>query len=144
MSIAENVKHETVFSIQLKKDNQAANSLVKNLHIHERFKHIDVAYHHVRDLTKNNLIQLNYIFSNEMMTNEMTKPLSKKRFKTFVAQLEMQEFQNHEDLKLIKLKNSENFKWDVLWDPLSSNESVRKWRHSTAVDEEENYCDIIA
>ena len=110
MSIAENVKHETVFSVQLKENNQTANSLVKNLHIHERFKHIDVAYHHVRDLTKNNLIQLNYILNNEMMTDEMTKSLSKKRFKTFVAQLSMQKFQDHEDLKLARLENSESFK----------------------------------
>ena len=110
MSIAKNVKHETIFSIQLKEDNQAANNLVKNLHIHERFKHIDVAYHHVRNLTKNNLIQLNYIFSNEMMTNEMTKSLSKKKFKTFVVQLSMQKFQNHENLKLARLKNNESFK----------------------------------
>ena len=81
MSITKNVKHETIFSIQLKKNNQIANSLVKNLHIHERFKHIDVAYHHVKNLTKNNLIQLNYILNNEMMTNEMTKSLSKKNLK---------------------------------------------------------------
>ena len=78
MNITKNVKHEKVFSIQLKENNQIANSFVKNLHIHERIKHIDVAYHHVRNLTKNNLIQLNYIFNNEMMTNEMTKSLSKK------------------------------------------------------------------
>ena len=97
MTIAENVKHENEFSnrknetlVQLKSDNQAANSLVHNHHIHERSKHIDVAYHHVRDLVKRNLIQLSYIFSFEMIADDMTKLLSKKKFNTFVRQLEMQ------------------------------------------------------
>ena len=97
MTIAENVKHENEFSnrknetfVQLKDDNQAANNLVHNHHIHERSKHIDVAYHHVKNLIKRNLIQLNYIFSFEMITDDMTKLLSKKKFNAFVKQLKMQ------------------------------------------------------
>ena len=97
MTIAKNVKHENEFSsrknetfVQLKDDNQAANNLVHNHHIHERSKHINVAYHHVRNLVRKNLIQLNYIFSFEMIANDMTKLLSKKKFNTFVKQLKMQ------------------------------------------------------
>ena len=63
MTIAKNVKHENEFSnrkseafIQLKNDNQVANNLVHNHHIHERSKHINVAYHHVRNLVKKNFI----------------------------------------------------------------------------------------
>ena len=90
VNITKDLKHETKSSIQLKNDNQTVNNLVKNLHIIERFKHIDIAYHHIRNLIKKNVIQLNYIFSSQMMTNEMTKSLSKKRFKVFVRQLNMQ------------------------------------------------------
>ena len=87
--ITEDFKHETKFSIQLKSDNQTINNFVKNLHIHEKFKHIDVSYHHIRNLTKKNIIQLNYIFNHQMMIDDMTKFLLKKRFKTFVKQLKM-------------------------------------------------------
>ena len=97
MTIAKNVKHKNEFSnrknetfVQLKNDNQAANNLVHNHHIHERSKHIDVAYHHVRNLIKKNFIQLSYIFNFEMIANDITKPLSKKKFSVFVKQLRMQ------------------------------------------------------
>ena len=97
MTITKNVKHENEFSnrksetfAQLKSDNQAANNLVHNHHIHKRSKHIDVAYHHVKNLIKKNLIQLNYIFNFEMITDDMTKLLSKKKFNIFVKQLKMQ------------------------------------------------------
>ena len=85
--IAENVKHENQSSVQLLEDNQAVNLLIKDAHIHERSKHIDVAYHHVRDLYKKNLIQLNYISSADMVADGLTKPLSGDKFKTFVRQL---------------------------------------------------------
>ena len=97
MTIAKNVKHENEFSsrkseifVQLKSDNQTANSFVHNHHIHERSKHIDVAYHHVKNLVKKNLIQLSYISNFEMIADGMTKLLSKKKFNTFVKQLKMQ------------------------------------------------------
>ena len=107
MTIAEDVKHEGEFSgrkseapVQLKGDNQAANSLVHNHHIHERSKHIDVAYHHVRDLARRNLIQLSYIPSSEMIADGMTKPLSKEKFNTFVRQLRMQKWRSSENIAL--------------------------------------------
>jgi hypothetical protein len=60
VNLVEDIKHQEL-PVQIKGDNQAANSLVKDAHIHERSKHIDVAYHHVRDLAKRNLILLDYI-----------------------------------------------------------------------------------
>ena len=77
--------------MQLKRDNQVANHLMKDVHIHERSKHINVAYHHVRDLVKKNLIQLNYIANAEMIVDELTKPLTKDRFKGFTSQLGLTE-----------------------------------------------------
>lgn len=90
VNLVKNIKHQELL-VQIKRDNQAANSLVKNAHIHERSKHIDVVYHHVRDLIKRNLILLNYISSANMMTDELIKSLTKDRFKRFVKQLELQD-----------------------------------------------------
>ncbi len=89
--IVENVKHENSSSVQFMKNNQAVNFLIKNVYIHERSKHIDVIYHHIRNSYKKNLIQLNYFSSLNMMTNDLTKSLSKNKFKTFVKQLRLRE-----------------------------------------------------
>ena len=86
MNIVEDERHKAI-PVQLKGDNQAANHLFKDAHIHERSKHIDVAYHHVRDLAKRNLIQLDYIPSADMVADGLTKTLTQNRFKGFVSQL---------------------------------------------------------
>ena len=87
VAIAENVKYKAYSPTQLFGDNQAANLLVKDAHISERSKHIDVAYHHVRDLYNKNLIQLDYIPTEDMVADGLTKPLLGDKFKSFVKQL---------------------------------------------------------
>jgi hypothetical protein len=76
-------------------NNQAALALVKDAHIHERSKHIDVAYYHVRDLHKSNRIRVNYVPNANMIANELTKPLSKEKFKVFVDQLGLQNMEDN-------------------------------------------------
>ena len=90
LEIFEDENHRSI-ALQLRRDNQAANYLVRDAHIHEQFKHIDVAYHHVRDLVKRNLIQLNYTLSVNMMIDGLTKSLTRDRFKSFVWQLDFSE-----------------------------------------------------
>ena len=97
MNIVKNRKHKKHFFVQLKRNNQVVNSFVKNLQIHERFKHMNVVYHHIRDLTKKNQIQLDYILNFEMIANDLTKSLSREKFKTFVTQLEMQKSKNNKN-----------------------------------------------
>ena len=77
--------------MQLYRDNQAANLLVKDTYISERSKHIDVAYHHVRDIYNKNLIQLNYLPTGDMVADGLTKPLVGEKFKNFVGLLRLQE-----------------------------------------------------
>ena len=50
VSIHEDETHRESSSLQLKGDNQAALTLVKDVHVHERSKHIDITYHHIWDL----------------------------------------------------------------------------------------------
>ena len=73
--------------IQFLNDNQVINFLIKNVHIHERLKHIDVAYHHVKNLYNKNLIKLNYVLNANMIVDNLTKLLLKNKFKKFVTQL---------------------------------------------------------
>ena len=94
VDIKENSKHKADSLTQLilacfKRSNQASLTLVKESHIHERSKHIDVVYYHVRDLYVKNQIRVDFVLSHEMVANGLTKPLPKKAFKRFMSQLKL-------------------------------------------------------
>jgi len=42
-------------------DNQSAQCLVKNYTFHARSKHIDIKNDYIRELYKNNIIEVNYV-----------------------------------------------------------------------------------
>ncbi len=63
VDILEKITHQSVSFTQLKRNNQASFMLIKNAHIHERSKHIDIAYHHIQNLHKKNQISVNFIFN---------------------------------------------------------------------------------
>ena len=75
--------------MQLLKNNQIVNLLIKNAHIHEKSKHIDVIYHHIKNSYQKNLIQLNYVLNANMIIDDLIKSLSKNKFKDFVKQLKL-------------------------------------------------------
>src|SRR5205807_9166131 len=56
-------------------DNQSAVQLVKNNRFHERTKHIDTKYHHVRDTLAQGLITIEHITTSEMTVDILTKAL---------------------------------------------------------------------
>ena len=70
--------------------------MIKNAHIHEQSKHIDVIYHYIKDLYNKNLIKLNYVSSANMIADDLTKSLSKNKFKKFVKQLKFWELKINE------------------------------------------------
>ncbi len=58
--------------------------LIKNAHIYERSKHIDITYHHIWNLHKKNQISVNFISSQDMIADELIKSLSWQNFKRFI------------------------------------------------------------
>ena len=79
--------HRANSPLQLNEDNQAALTLVKDAHVHDQSKHIDVAYHHIHNLHQRNQIRVTFVSSQDMIADELTKPLPKHAFKNFVTQL---------------------------------------------------------
>ena len=61
--------------------------MIKNIYIHERLKYIDVIYYYIKDLYEKNLIKLNYMSSANIIVDDLTKSLSKNKFKKFMTQL---------------------------------------------------------
>ncbi len=99
IDILEKITHQSVSFTQLKKDNQASFMLIKNAHIHERLKHIDITYHHIRNLHKKNQISVNFISSQDMIADELIKSLSWQNFKRFIEQLKLKSSESWETHK---------------------------------------------
>ena len=95
VKIIENFAHESIFSIQLLRDNQATLTLVKNVYIYKRSKHIDVAYYYIRNLCKSNRIRVVFVSNAKIIIDKLTKLLSKDKFKIFIKQLKMQNLDNN-------------------------------------------------
>ena len=61
-------------------DNQSCIKLSKNLVFHDRSKHIDIWYHHLRDGVARRMMFLQYISIEEKDVDILTKALSKCKF----------------------------------------------------------------
>ena len=90
VSIQENETHKEISSLQLRDDNQTVLTLIKNVHVHERSKHIDIVYHHIWDLHQRNQIKIDFISSWDMFVNDLTKLLLRQNFKNFMNQLKLE------------------------------------------------------
>ncbi len=99
VDILEKITHQSVSLTQLKKDNQASLMLIKNAHIHERSKHIDITYHHIRNLHKKNQISVNFVSSQDMIADELIKSLPRQNFKRFIEQLRLKSSESWETRK---------------------------------------------
>jgi len=68
-------------------DNSGAMFLANNHSMGQRTKHIDVRYHHVRDLIENGEIELKYISTHENLADVMTKSLGEEKHEKFKGML---------------------------------------------------------
>lgn len=64
-------------------DNSSSIKLSKNPVLHGRSKHIDVRFHYLRDLVKDEVIELFYCRTEHQISDIMTKPLKRKDFLQF-------------------------------------------------------------
>ncbi len=56
---------------------------------HPRVKHIDVAYHYVRNKVADELMELVYISTTDMVADGLTKPLEAVKFGSFRSMMGM-------------------------------------------------------
>ena len=89
-----------LYVAQIKGDNQGALALVKNPHLHKRSKHIDIQYHHIRDLEAQNKIAVSYTPTTNIVVDGITKPLDQIAFQRFKDLIGMT--QGQEELQTIK------------------------------------------
>lgn len=65
------------------KTTKGAIELSRNPKFHSWTKHIDVAYHYVREKVHENIISVKYCSSENMLADIFTKGLSKDTFQEF-------------------------------------------------------------
>lgn len=66
-------------TVQIYSDNQSAQCLAKNPTFHARSKHIDIKYHHVREMIKCNVVKIDYVPTEKMIADVLTKNLCKSK-----------------------------------------------------------------
>lgn len=71
--------------IIINEDNQGCICLIESDRNGARTKHIDVSYHHIRDLREKRIIEMRYCSSDDMLADLLTKPLAKERFLKLIS-----------------------------------------------------------
>ncbi|TVY60796.1 Retrovirus-related Pol polyprotein from transposon TNT 1-94, partial [Lachnellula suecica] len=73
--------------VQMLRDNQGAIAFIENAHLNDRSKHVDICYYYIRDLVENGRCKVDYIPTNNIVADSMTKPLQRVKFERFKAQI---------------------------------------------------------
>jgi len=74
--------------MQLIRNNQVALTLTKDAYIYNKLKYINVTHYYVKNLYKSNRIRTSFVRSANIIVDELTKLLSRNKFKIFIKQLE--------------------------------------------------------
>jgi hypothetical protein len=77
-------------AVMIYENNQSVIILIKNSQFHARIKHIDIQTHFVRKKVTEELIDLIYIFIDQMIIDDLTKSLIKDKFVQFRIVLEIE------------------------------------------------------
>lgn len=78
---------KNAMTVETRGDNQGALALIKNGHLNDRSKHIATTMHHIRDLYENKRINPEYVATEEMAADGLTKPLTRVSFNRFIKQI---------------------------------------------------------
>ena len=73
--------------VLIKADNQGAIALTKDPRFHSRTKHIDIQWHFVRDQVEIGAVMFEWVATNKMAADGLTKALSNDKFSAFVRQI---------------------------------------------------------
>ncbi len=83
-----NVIHELTgdnpFPVDIYEDNRAASLIARNESSTKRTKHIDVRYHHIKELVDSNRICIKDICSNDQLADIFTKAFPRDKHERFV------------------------------------------------------------
>ena len=65
--------------------------MLVNLVFHDKFKHIEIQYHFIRDMVQKGAFELKYVLTDDQTTDVLTKPLPRTKFEYFCGRLGVEE-----------------------------------------------------
>ncbi|MBT0984615.1 Ty1/Copia family ribonuclease HI, partial [Salmonella enterica subsp. enterica serovar Typhimurium] len=71
-------------------DNKSAIFMIKSGANSSKGKHIDIKYHYIQDIVERGEVKVDYIPSEEMVADPMTKGLSLEKFREHVSTMGLQ------------------------------------------------------
>jgi len=71
-------------------DNQSAIELSKNVMFYKRSKHIDINFYFTRELVEKKVITIQYLRTESMVANILTKSFSKAKHCNCISMLKLQ------------------------------------------------------
>ena len=77
------------FAFSLLINNTGSIAVSEDEKITHNIRHVDICYHHIRDLIQNDMIEVLHISSRDMMVNGLMKTLSAIKFKEFRGLIEL-------------------------------------------------------
>jgi hypothetical protein len=64
-------------------DNQSCVKLSENPVSHDKSKHVEIKFHYIRDMVQRKAVLVQYLPTDEQITDVLTKPLAKSKFEYF-------------------------------------------------------------
>ena len=77
------------FAFPLLINNTSSIAVSEDEKITWNIRHVDICYHHIRNLIQNSMIEILHIFSRDMIADELTKTLNVIKFKKFHDLIEL-------------------------------------------------------
>ena len=93
-----------VQKLSLKIDNQAAISFCKNSVHHERSKHIDTRFHHIRECIEEGLIEVQHVNTKDQLADIFTKSLGRQKFIEMRRKVGVQEVKSSNKIKEVNVE----------------------------------------
>ncbi|KRX75624.1 Copia protein [Trichinella sp. T6] len=100
---------QTPDATTLYEDNQGCIRLVESVRFGERTKHINVRYHMVKDLREKGILEVKYCPSEDMIADNLTKPVCKQQFESFTKKVGLEGHKEGRTRRGVGEKHSPDF-----------------------------------
>ncbi|KRX33673.1 Copia protein, partial [Trichinella sp. T9] len=88
---------QTLDATTLYEDNEGCIRLVESDRFRERTKHINVRFHMVKDLRKKGILEVKYCPSEEMIADNLTKPVCKQQIENFTKKVGLEDYRQENE-----------------------------------------------
>ena len=122
-------------------NNTSTIAVSENEKVTRNARHIDIWYHHIRDLVEKKIIEISHISTGRMTVNDLTKTLLSNKFKEFIELIEILKIEASGDSKTSngESSNSESNNSKPSGDKNNGNLVANYYKAGEEADEEVSF-----